>query len=137
MKVSAFIVVTGAVFLIFLTGVRSAGAGSTCPLDVDCSGTPPDVATDVVYVARQLLGLPPVPPSFRVLNPSIPSDSVISANVNALCGVPAACVPDPTASPRFVDNGDGTVTDYQTCLMWEKKTGTVGGLGGLLYDDVQ
>ncbi len=26
---------------------------------------------------------------------------------------------------RFVDNGDGTVTDNQTGLMWEKKTGTV------------
>ena len=36
------------------------------------------------------------------------------------------CVPDATAAPRFVDNGDGTVTDKKTCLMWEKKTGTVG-----------
>jgi hypothetical protein len=27
---------------------------------------------------------------------------------------------------RFVDNGDGTVTDHKTGLMWEKKTGTVG-----------
>lgn len=26
----------------------------------------------------------------------------------------------------LVDNGDGTVTDYTTGLMWEKKTGTVG-----------
>lgn len=26
---------------------------------------------------------------------------------------------------RFVDNGDGTITDTQTQLMWEKKTGTV------------
>jgi hypothetical protein len=29
-------------------------------------------------------------------------------------------------APRFVDNGDGTVTDTQTGLMWEQKTGTVG-----------
>ena len=28
--------------------------------------------------------------------------------------------------PRFVDNGDGTITDNQTGLMWEKKTGTLG-----------
>ena len=28
--------------------------------------------------------------------------------------------------PRYVDNGDGTVTDYKMGLMWEKKTGTVG-----------
>jgi hypothetical protein len=27
---------------------------------------------------------------------------------------------------RFVDNGDGTVTDVQTGLMWEQKTGTIG-----------
>jgi hypothetical protein len=26
---------------------------------------------------------------------------------------------------RFVDNGDGTITDHQTGLMWEKKTGGV------------
>jgi uncharacterized protein DUF1566 len=30
--------------------------------------------------------------------------------------------------PRFVDNGDGTVTDNQTGLMWEKKTGTTGNV---------
>jgi hypothetical protein len=29
-------------------------------------------------------------------------------------------------STRFTDNGDGTVTDHTTALMWEKKTGTVG-----------
>jgi hypothetical protein len=28
---------------------------------------------------------------------------------------------------RFVDNGDGTVTDTRTGLMWEKKAGTLGG----------
>ncbi len=36
-------------------------------------------------------------------------------------------------TPRFVDNGDGTITDTQTGLMWEKKTGTVGG--GKNFDD--
>jgi hypothetical protein len=28
---------------------------------------------------------------------------------------------------RFTDNGDGTVTDHQTGLMWEKKTPTGSG----------
>ncbi len=28
---------------------------------------------------------------------------------------------------RYEDNGDGTVTDHQTKLMWEQKTGTAGG----------
>jgi hypothetical protein len=31
------------------------------------------------------------------------------------------------AAQRFIDNGDGTVTDTQTALQWEKKTGTPGG----------
>jgi len=35
--------------------------------------------------------------------------------------------PTPTATPpRFVENGDGTVTDNVTGLQWEKKTTTVG-----------
>jgi len=34
-----------------------------------------------------------------------------------------------TPSPRVVDNGDGTVTDRQTCLVWEKKDGADGTPG--------
>ena len=30
--------------------------------------------------------------------------------------------------PRFVDNGDGTVTDHETGLIWEKKDNFGGGL---------
>ncbi len=33
-------------------------------------------------------------------------------------------------SPRFVDNGDGTVTDKLTALIWEKKTNKDGVLNG-------
>ncbi len=50
------------------------------------------------------------------------------------------CVPNPSASPRYVDNGDGTVSDKTTCLMWEKKTGTAEGYnvcpGGATCDSV-
>ncbi len=53
-------------------------------LDVDMNGTV-DVTTDIVYIARHLLGLSPVPSNFRVLNPDIPADSVIAANIDALC----------------------------------------------------
>jgi cysteine-rich repeat protein len=65
------------------------GCTGSCPcqLDVDGSGPPPDVATDLVYIARALLGLAPVPASFRVLNPGIPSDAAIAAQVEALGGV--------------------------------------------------
>jgi len=31
-----------------------------------------------------------------------------------------------SAVPHYADNGDGTVTDNTTGLMWEKKTGTFG-----------
>ncbi len=53
-------------------------------LDVDANG---DVAvsTDIVYITRRLLHLPPVPESFRVLDPNIASDAFIAANVDALC----------------------------------------------------
>jgi hypothetical protein len=33
-----------------------------------------------------------------------------------------------TQPPPFVDNGDGTITDNHTGLMWEKKTGTLGNV---------
>lgn len=32
------------------------------------------------------------------------------------------------AEDRFIDNGDGTISDKQTGLMWEKKTEKAGGL---------
>jgi hypothetical protein len=58
-------------------------SGLACFTDVDGLGAPPDVATDIVYVARTLLGLAPVPTSFRSLDPSIPSDGTIATNITA------------------------------------------------------
>jgi cysteine-rich repeat protein len=55
-----------------------------CRLDVDGNGQA-QTATDVVYIARRLFGIPPVPPSFRASDPTIPPDSVIIANITALC----------------------------------------------------
>jgi hypothetical protein len=67
-----------------ITQTRSpTNTAGPCALDVDRNGVA-DVATDVVYIARRLLGLPPVPPSFRTLDPSILSDSTIAADVDAL-----------------------------------------------------
>src|SRR5207249_2057921 len=53
-------------------------------LDVDKNGRV-EVATDVVYIARTLLGLTPVPPSFRVIDPNIPPYDIIAGNIRALC----------------------------------------------------
>ena len=54
------------------------------PLDVDGNGVI-EVATDIVYIARRLLGLPPVPPSFRAIDPGIPAGADIAARIDALC----------------------------------------------------
>ena len=61
---------------------RVDAAGTS--LDVDKNGRV-EVATDVVYIARILLGLTPVPPSFRVIDPNIPPDDMIAGNIRALC----------------------------------------------------
>jgi hypothetical protein len=47
---------------------------------------------------------------------------------NATTGQLGGCPGAPGALAGLVDNGDGTVTDNQTGLIWEKKTGTVGPL---------
>ena len=52
--------------------------------DVDMNGVV-QTATDVVYIRRHLTGLTTVPPSFRVLDPTIPPDATINANIDALC----------------------------------------------------
>src|SRR5207249_959002 len=56
-----------------------------CLLDVDRNGRV-QVSTDIVYIARHLssASLSPVPPSFRITDPSIPPDDVISANIDAI-----------------------------------------------------
>lgn len=46
-----------------------------------------------------------------------------SAKAGSVAG---QCVKDANAAPRFVDNGDGTISDRKTCLMWEKKDDAAG-----------
>jgi hypothetical protein len=69
------------------TPTPTPGTSGPCVLDVDGNGVA-DVATDVVYIARHLLGLASVPPSFRMLDPTIPTDSAIAAKIDALCPGP-------------------------------------------------
>jgi hypothetical protein len=64
--------------------LRALPLVQSCRLDVDNNGAA-DVATDMVYIVRHLLNLPSVvPPSFRTLDPSIPSDVTIAAAIDAL-----------------------------------------------------
>ncbi len=68
--------------LIVVSGARLGG--KACPLDVDESGVVRS-NTDGVYVFRRLLGLTDVVPAdFRLLDPSIPSDVTVGANVDAM-----------------------------------------------------
>ena len=63
--------------------VVSLGNLTECVLDVDQNGIV-DVGTDVVYIARHLLGLAPVPPGFRQIDPTIPPDPEIAVRVDAI-----------------------------------------------------
>ncbi len=55
-----------------------------CQLDVDGNGRPPDVATDIVYIARTILALHAVPTSFRLLDATVPPDALIERSVSAI-----------------------------------------------------
>jgi Protein of unknown function (DUF1566). len=44
-----------------------------------------------------------------------------AADDNGSAAAKGQCVKDANASPRLIDNGDGTISDRATCLMWEKK----------------
>lgn len=66
------------------TATATATAGGCAGLDVDGNGVT-QASTDGVYIFRRLLGLITiVPTSFRTLDPSIPDDATIGANVDAL-----------------------------------------------------
>jgi len=38
--------------------------------------------------------------------------------MNSIPSTPSGCTPNSSASPVFTDNGNGTVTDNRTCLIW-------------------
>jgi hypothetical protein len=55
-----------------------------CRLDVDGNDIV-DGTTDVVYIARYVFGLSPAPPSFRLQDPTIPTDTALAAAITTLC----------------------------------------------------
>ncbi len=63
-------------------------------------------------------------------------DGVVLTCEAGICGT---CAPASSPDPRFVENGDGTVTDRETCLVWEQKTGTESEIdvcpGGITCND--
>jgi hypothetical protein len=78
-------------------------------------------------VTLVLLAMPvaPVPNSVHAQNTIFAcknvSDGTLRIVASTTCNNSEIPISWPSAPPRFVDNGNGTITDNQTGLMWEKK----------------
>jgi len=84
------------------TATATATVTQLCALDVDQNGVLA-AQTDGVYIFRALLGLETVVPApFRELDPAIPADPVVAANVTAL-----GAAADVDESGAVVPNTDG------------------------------
>lgn len=89
-----------------------------------CEGSDPVVcdpgdACHLAGVCDPATGLcnEPVAPDGTTCDAGFPGSTVRTCRGGA-CDT---CCPDPDATPRFTDNGNGTITDRTTCLVWEKK----------------
>jgi predicted heme/steroid binding protein len=87
---------------------------------------------DVAFAGTALafFGLPGTP----VLRAPTPTPTPTPTIIPALATCTSklnTCLAAASMRPRFIDNGDGTVTDTTTALMWEKKTtdGSVHDVG--------
>jgi hypothetical protein len=98
-----------------LIATRSFGQAA---FDVDRDGTV-SIYTDLVYVARYLLGLPPVPESFRASGTPIPPNEEIRARIEAAAGTPR-----PTDTPPSTATHTATFTATRTDT--PRATDTVG-----------
>ena len=104
----------------------------------DCDGGGSVTVDEIVTGVNIALGALPLDrcPGFDCARPGVITvDCLIKAVIAALdgCAPPATVSSTPTATAtvtptitpppenHFVDNGDGTITDTQTGLMWEKK----------------
>jgi cysteine-rich repeat protein len=88
--------------------------------DADHSGT--IEINDIIQAVNNALNGCPVPPT-----PAVPTSTVTPASTPTQTPTQTPTV---TPTPCFTDNGDGTISDCHTQLLWEKKTGTVGGSPG-------
>jgi len=92
---------------------------------------------DVTVILNDILEIAPAPGNGDCNN----DGQVNILDVTCVLNIILEITPEPTPTPgppptnggRFMDNGDGTVTDNQTGLMWEKKV--VGPFGSCLDDD--
>jgi len=100
-----------------------------CPCIGDCNGDGQVTINELLTMVNIALGLAPCSDCIGVHCP-VTIDQILAAVSNALNGC-SNSNPTATATPTpctgFVDNGDGTITDCTTHLMWEKKD-QAGGL---------
>lgn len=120
------------------------GSARVPPYSGDLNGDSREDMSDALYLLNFLfLGGPEPAPIFREL-PATGQTFCYDAGGNrvdcdAPCGPPgqdgsyqAGC-----AGCRFVDNGDGTVTDACTGLMWQQRTADIDGDGNMNTSDLQ
>ncbi|MBI3249652.1 MAG: DUF1566 domain-containing protein [Deltaproteobacteria bacterium] len=103
----------------------AAKAGGACPVTGDVAVIEDLVDTCVADIAATLEGTAP-PPCAGTQFPATGQTTAYTADLNDGIVGPVAVPDDGTvqagATLAYTDNGDGTVTDNNTGLMWEKKT---------------
>ena len=112
-----------AIALLLIVWLARAGAASAAggACVGDCKGIGRVDISDLIVGVNIALGVMPVSACRAFVNAAGELDiaQLVAGVHNALDG----CDP-----PRFVDNGDGTITDTETGLMWEKKVGIGAGV---------
>ncbi|MGH3579292.1 MAG: DUF1566 domain-containing protein, partial [Mycobacterium sp.] len=112
-------------------------ATSTGPLGTPTDTPMPSASATAMGSATPTDTVPPPSstPTATATSPCVgkPDGTTCDAGTDApgtlICvsGTCAPCVRAPlSVAPQFVDNGDGTITDRQTCLVWEKKSADNG-----------
>lgn len=108
--------------------IASPASAQPCPGDLNGDGS---VTVDeiLVVVNTALNGCNPIPTATPSA-PSLPTATATQTGPPTRTATPSRTA---TPTPRFRDNGNGTITDTMTGLIWEKKSDD-GGLHD--YDDM-
>jgi hypothetical protein len=106
------------IWIVFLLCILSSpAAAQECPGDLDGDGS---VTVDEILtvVNAALNGCSTEPTA----TPPLPATSTPLPTASPPPTRSATASRTPTQTPRFIDNGNGTITDTTTALVWEKKS---------------